>query len=87
MRTAVGTSLLVIAMNSASGFAGYLGQAEIPWGFMTAFALAAMAGSLGGAAVAGLLPQKTLRKGFAGFLILAGAPILLENIYQSGVLN
>lgn len=31
MQVAVGTSLLVIAMNSFAGFTGYLGKVEIPW--------------------------------------------------------
>ena len=34
MRQAVGTSLLVIAMNSASGFAGLLGTVDFDWGFL-----------------------------------------------------
>jgi uncharacterized membrane protein YfcA len=33
MKEAVGTSLLVIAANCASGFAGYLGAVEVRGGF------------------------------------------------------
>jgi len=31
MKATVGSSLLVIAMNSAAGFAGYLGSVEVRW--------------------------------------------------------
>lgn len=51
MRMAVGTSLLVIAMNSASGFAGYVGTVHVDWGFLAGFTAAAVAGALVGAAL------------------------------------
>ena len=36
MRQAVGTSLLVIALNSAAGFGGYIGTIDIDWAFLRA---------------------------------------------------
>lgn len=79
MKEAVGTSLVVIAMKAAAGLLGYLGQVEVPWGFVVVFTAAAIAGSVGGSYLVRFIPGGTLRKGFAVFLVLMGAFILFEN--------
>lgn len=79
MEAAVGTSLLVIAMNSFAGFAGYLGEAEIPWGLMSLFTALAVAGSFAGAYLARFVPESALKKGFAVFLIAMALFIFYEN--------
>jgi uncharacterized membrane protein YfcA len=79
MRQAVGTSLLVIAMNSASGFAGYLGAVRLDWGFLAGFTAAAIAGSLAGTALSSHVPQAALRRAFAVFLVVVGSFVLYRN--------
>lgn len=79
MKLAVGTSLLVIAMKSAAGFAGYLGQIEIPWAFMGLFTAVAIAGSFAGAYLVRFVPQEALKKAFAAFLVVMGVFILFQN--------
>jgi uncharacterized membrane protein YfcA len=79
MKQAVGTSLLVIAMNCASGFAGYLGRANIPWAFVLAFTAVAGVGILAGTSLARRVPQRTLKQAFAVFLIAMGTFILVKN--------
>jgi uncharacterized protein len=79
MKEAVGTSLLVIAMKSLAGFAGYLGQVEVAWGFMTLFTGVAVAGILGGAWLVQFVPQAALKRSFALFLLVMGALILYQN--------
>ena len=79
MEAAVGTSLLVISMNSFAGFAGYLGKAEIPWGLMSLFAALAVAGSFAGAYLVRFVPQHALKRGFVVFLIVMALFILYEN--------
>ena len=79
MKAAVGTSLLVVAMKSASGFVGYLGQVEIPWAFMGLFTAVAIAGSFGGTYIARFVPPEMLKKGFALFLVVMGVFILFQN--------
>lgn len=79
MREAVGTSLLVIAMNSASGFAGYLGAVDVDWGFLAGFTAAAVAGALAGTALAARVPQAALKRAFAVFLLATGAFVLFKN--------
>jgi uncharacterized membrane protein YfcA len=79
MEAAVGTSLLVIAMNSFAGFAGYLGEAEIPWGLLSLFAALAVAGSFAGARLVRLVPEGALKRSFAAFLVAMALFILYEN--------
>ncbi len=67
------------AMKSGAGFAGYLGQVEVPWLFLAAFTAPAVAGILGGASLVRLVPQDALRRAFAIFLLLTSALILYEN--------
>ena len=69
MRIAVGTSLLVIAMNSFAGFAGALSHATIPWTLALAITGASVLGSFGGTALAGRVKPEVLRAGFAWFVL------------------
>lgn len=79
MKEAVGTSLVIIAMKSAAGLAGYVGQVEIPWGFVAVFTAVAIAGSLAGTYLVRYLSGRALQKGFAVFLVAMGLFILFEN--------
>ena len=76
MRQAIGTSLLVIAMNSTAGLTGYLGHETIDWAPTLAIAGLAVLGSLVGARASGRVPQDTLRLGF-GWLVMAIAAFIL----------
>ena len=79
MRQAVGTSLLVIAMNSAAGFAGYLGTVPIDWTFLAGFATIAIVGALAGTMAASRVPQAALKRAFAVFLVAVGGFVLYRN--------
>lgn len=70
MHVAVGTSLLVIAINSAAGFVGHLDQGDVPLALTVAFTVAAVAGTFVGARVAGHIPAQSMRRLFAGFVML-----------------
>ena len=79
MKEAIGTSLVVIAMNSASGALGYAGQFDLPWGFLIAFTSVAVTGILVGTRLVRFVSQRALRRAFAVFLIVLGAMILYQN--------
>lgn len=79
IRVAIGTSLVVIALNAAAGFAGYLGQVDVPWLVMAAFAALAAAAAVGGSWLVPFIPQHALRQSFAAFLVVMGTLILYEN--------
>ena len=79
MRQAVGTSLLVIAMNSAGGLVGYLGVVPLDWLFLARFTAAAAVGAIAGTALGARVPQAVLKRGFAVFLLLVGGYVLFRS--------
>lgn len=79
MKQAVGTSLLVIAMNCASGFAGYIGRVDIPWMFVLGFTAIAVLGILVGTHLVRYVSQRALKQAFSVFLIVMGTFILVQN--------
>jgi uncharacterized membrane protein YfcA len=79
MKRAVGTSLLVIAMNSAAGVAGYWGEAVVRWDVLATFTAVAIAGILAGTRLSRRVPQEALRRAFAGFLVVVATFILYQN--------
>lgn len=80
MHEAIGTSLLVIALNSSAGFAGYLGTVSLDWRFLAGFTLASVLGAAAGTALASRVSQLVLRRAFAFFLIAVGGFLLYQNI-------
>lgn len=70
MREAAGTSLLVIAVNSATALASRLGSGiSLDWLVLSVLTAAAVAGGLVGARVAGRVSQALLAKAFAALLV------------------
>ena len=69
MASAVGTSLLVIAVNSAAALAPRLGGG-IDWGPTVIFGVAATAGVLAGSRIADRLDPKSMQRWFAALLIV-----------------
>lgn len=82
MKAAVGTSLLVIALNSTSGFLGHYGREVVPWGFVVRFTFVAMLGILAGTALVHHIPTRQLKRAFAFLLVVIGALILWQNRTQ-----
>lgn len=81
MPTAVGTSLAIITVNSAAGFLTNLFASHAPglnWTAIGAFTACGIAGSFAGSALAGRMPQATLKKVFAAFLVLMAVYILIR---------
>jgi uncharacterized protein len=83
MRLAVGTSLLIIAAKSLAGFTKYVDvlAAEgigIDWGIIAIFSAIGIVGSFIGNRVSSLVPQRALKRGFAAFLVIMGAFILVK---------
>jgi len=85
MRLAVGTSLVIIAINSFSGFIGYLGVLEalnlsVDWQIIWIFSIIGIVGGWLGHKMSSKVNQQQLKRGFALFLVLMGAFILYKNI-------
>lgn len=85
MVEAVGTSLLVIAMKSFAGFAGYAAHVDIDWTMTGVVTLAAAVGTLLGAWMAQRIAPDKLRQGFAYFVfVMAGVVLYKEGTTQFG---
>jgi len=80
MKQAIGTSLVVIAMNSASGFLGHIGGEPIDTALIFAFVMAGMAGTFVGVELGRRISPDMLRKGFAGFVIVLALFLLIDNM-------
>lgn len=76
MGDAVGTSLLVIAMQSLAGFARHAAHTPLDWTLLGVVTVAAIAGSLAGARFASKLSPSTMRRAFA-WLVLGMAIFML----------
>jgi uncharacterized membrane protein YfcA len=80
MAVAVGTSLVVIAMKSFAGLAGYLAAVDIDWKLAVMVSVAAVIGSLVGGRLAGRIPETVLRKGFGWFVLVMGGFVLVQQL-------
>jgi uncharacterized protein len=79
MRLAVGTSLAVIAANSLAGLVGHLGAGTVEWGLTTLVAAGTIGGALIGSRMAGLVPDRQLRTGFAGLVAAVAIYLIYRN--------
>ncbi len=80
MKEAIGTSLLIIALNSLIGFLGDIGRHAIEWKFIMIITTIAIAGIF----IGGYFNQKVnsdkLKKGFGWFVFVMGIYIIVKEI-------
>jgi uncharacterized membrane protein YfcA len=80
MQMAVGTSLIIIAMNSLAGFLGHAGDGSLNVTMTVIFTAAGLAGTFAGARLNKHLPAEKLQKVFAWFVILLAIFLLYDNL-------
>lgn len=80
MRLAVGTSLVIIALNAFSGFVGYLNTTVIDWPLVGTFIALAAAGTVAGSYWSQRVPQARLKQLFAYVLIAVALYVLYRTI-------
>lgn len=78
MKKAVGTSLLIIAMNSLVGFLGDLGHFDIDWRFLLLISIIAAGGILIGGLISKRIPGEKLKNGFGWFVLVMGVYIIIK---------
>lgn len=81
MKKAVGTSLLIIAINSLIGFLGDLGHREIDWYFLILFSLLAVCGIFLGIFLNRFINGSKLKTGFGWFVLLMGTYVLWKELF------
>lgn len=82
MKTAVGTSLLIIAINSLFGFLFSLKQFEYDWTLLILFTIIAIIGILIGNRLADKVSSKALKKGFGWFVLVMGIYIIIKELFM-----
>jgi uncharacterized membrane protein YfcA len=80
MHHAVGTSLVVIAMNSLAGFLGHLSEITLDLPLIAVFIAAGVLGTFAGARLGKRLDAVLLRKVFALFVIGLAVFLLYDNL-------
>lgn len=78
MKEAIGTSLLIIALNSLIGFAGDIGRNQINWTFILTVSAIAITGIFVGGYFNQRVNPNNLKKGFGWFVLLMGICIILR---------
>ncbi len=81
MKTAVGTSLLLIAINSLFGFLFSLKQFEYNWTILLLFTLLAISGIFIGSKLADKVAGSTLKRGFGLFVLVMGIYIIARELF------
>ncbi|MDJ0733575.1 MAG: sulfite exporter TauE/SafE family protein [Nostocaceae cyanobacterium] len=82
MKQAIGTSLLVIVLNSVAGFLGYFGRVPLDINLMVSFMVAASLGIFAGAYLVRFVKAKQLQTGFGYFLLIMAAFIFWQNWHK-----
>lgn len=72
VRTAVGTSLLVIAINSVAGLLGHLDAGRLDFALVGMLTVTAVAGAVAGERLARRFSTERLRQGFAALVLAVG---------------
>jgi len=81
MKKAVGTSLIIIAIQSMAGFMGDLGNTAIDWSFLLLFSLASVIGIFIGMYLSKKIPGEKLKSLFGWFVLIMGVYILSKELF------
>lgn len=83
MRVAVGTSLMIIALQSLLGFAGDLARgAIVDWPRLATIATFAIIGITAGSALAHKTREQQLKTAFGWFVLIMGSAILIQQLHH-----
>ncbi|CAN5825260.1 sulfite exporter TauE/SafE family protein [soil metagenome] len=85
MKQAIGTSLLIIALNSLIGFTGDIGHFEIDWKFLLTITLIAVTGIFIGGFLARKIDGEKLKNAFGWFVLIMGIYIIIKEIFFTTV--
>lgn len=81
MKKAVGTSLLIIAVNSLIGFIADLGHFFLDWKLLLEITCIAIVGMLIGSTFSSKIEAEKLKKGFGWFVLTMGIFILIKELF------
>ena len=82
MKNAVGTSLIIISINSIIGFLGDLHVLTIEWNFLLTFTILTVLGVLLGGYLSKYVSNKKLKKSFGWFVLIMAIFIIIKEFSQ-----
>lgn len=83
VRSAIGTSLIIIAANSLFGFAVALSRGlDADWKLLLTILILALIGLMIGAHFSKKISEKFLKKGFGYFVLIMGSAVLLDQLLK-----
>ena len=82
MKNAVGTSFVIVAINSIIGFLGDLHHLDINWMFLLTFSFLTILGILSGGYLSKYISNKKLKKGFGWFVMIMAIYIMIKEFSQ-----
>ncbi|KPE52235.1 sulfite exporter TauE/SafE family protein [Chryseobacterium indologenes] len=81
MKTAVGTSLVIISLNSLIGFSSSVNHTVIDWEFLIAVTGIAVIGIIIGSYLSGKIDGKKLKPAFGWFIMVMGVYIIFKELF------
>jgi hypothetical protein len=81
MKTAVGTSLLIIAINSVFGFVFSIGRFHFEWKLLLIFTTLAIVGVFAGSLLSQKIHGNLLKRIFGWFVLLMGIYIIVNELF------
>ena len=82
VKEAVGSSLLIIAMNASSGVAGYAGQVAFDWRLVGWFSAVAAVGATIGTRLVRYVPATRVKQAFAILILVLGVYVIVRHLTQ-----
>jgi uncharacterized membrane protein YfcA len=83
MKQAIGSSLLIIAMNTLSGFIGDLFHQQFNWALLIPVTVIAITGTFIGRKLGEKIPGAKLKRGFGWFVLVMGVYIIIHELVLS----
>lgn len=81
IKMAIGTSLMIIAMNSLLGFVGDLNHFKMDWVLLLTIAAIAAAGMFAGVLLSQKISGEKLKKAFGWFVLIMGTYIISKELF------
>jgi uncharacterized membrane protein YfcA len=80
---AIGTSLVILGINSLAGLAAHLGRLQVDLAVAGVFLAVAAVAALAAARIAGRLPERLLRRGFAALVLVVAVFVAVQTALGS----
>jgi hypothetical protein len=81
MKKAIGTSMMIISMNSILGFISSENISKINWQFLLIFTSIAVTGMFAGLIISKKIDGKKLKPAFGWFVLVMGVYIILKEVF------